>query len=374
MNDPYDRYRRLRADGAVVRVADATWAVTRYEAVAAALGDTGAFAQAGTDADDVLAGADPPAHTRQRALVGHAWSVARTEAVSVPIVREVAGALVDGLRPRGTADLVGGFAAPLAARVLGRVLGIGEPDLGRVRSWVERDLLTLGGPLGADDRAAAEGARAALRAYLGTLVAARRAAPADDAISLMVHARAAGHEPLTDAEVVSISQQVLVAGTETVKNLLAIATLEVLGHTCGHGDRVAGARLTAGAVEEALRLDAPVQSLVRIARTDVDLAGTRIPAGDAVVVLLGSANRDPRRFADPDRFDPARRAARAHLAFGHGAHFCLGAPLARAEARIALPALLSGLPGLRLDHPGAVTWSPHPFWRRLSALRARWRA
>lgn len=371
--DPYEIYRLMRDEGGAFELSEGTWVVARYHDVAAALSDD-ALGQpaAETDEVDALAGLDPPEHTRQRRLVHDAWSARRTQLVYEPIVREVITTLVDDLRPAGRADLIARFAAPMADRVLGAALGIPAADLGQVLTWVEIDARSLGGRLEDEDRALVEEARASLRAHLADLVAARRAAPTGDAISEMAAARAPGYEPLTDAELISVIQQILVAGTETVKSSVGIAVHSVLstpGLVEALRERPA---LIANAIEEALRHDAPVQCLVRRARRDARVGDAEIPAGSAILVLYGAANRDPRRFTEADRFDAARPDAGAHLSLGHGIHFCLGAPLARLEARVALETLLARLPNLRHAGPDPVTWIPHPLWRRMGSLRVAW--
>ncbi|WP_437649305.1 cytochrome P450 [Sorangium sp. So ce362] len=373
--DPYEIYRLMRDEGGAIELSEGAWVVTRYHEVVATLSDD-ALCQptAGPAEDEVesLAGLDPPEHTRQRRLVQEAWSARRTHRVYGPIVRDVIAALVDELRPAGHADLIARFASPMADRVLGAVLGIPGADLGQVLAWVEIDARSLGGILDDRDQALVDDARRSLRDYLTGLVAARRAAPTDDAISEMAAARAPGHEPMTDAELVSLLQQILVAGTETVKNAIGIAVhcvLQTPGLAQELRDRPA---LIAGAFEEALRYDAPVQCLARRARRDVRVGDAEIPAESSLLLLYGSANRDPRRFADPDRFDPARPDAASHLSLGYGIHFCLGAPLARLEARVALEALFTRLPNLRHAGPAPVTWLPHPLWRRMGSLHVAW--
>src|SRR6266540_673506 len=191
-------------------------------------------------------------------------------------------------------------------------------------------------------------ARVALRGYLRELIAKRRARPTGDLLSALIAAEDHGHQ-LSQAELVSMCVLLLVAGHETTVNLIANGTLALLRHPEARASLQADPALAGSAVEELLRYDSPVQFTSRHALADLEIGGGRVRAGETVVAVLGAANRDPAQFPDPDRLELARKPNR-HVAFGGGMHFCLGAPLARMEASIAIPALLGRLPGLQ---PGA---------------------
>jgi cytochrome P450 len=246
-------------------------------------------------------------------------------------------------------DLVGDFAAPLPLMVIAQLLGAPSDDWPRFRAWSEAMLGladTIGGGTSATAAVSTFGeAHEALRGYLVGLLAARREAPGDDLLTRLVAAEVDGSR-LTDDEILGFFELLLLAGHETTTNLISNAMLCFAEHP----DQLARLRhapeLLPAAIEEVLRYRSPVQAVFRTTRREVTLHGATIPASQLVLLMLGAANRDPARFTEPDRFDIDRRPG-AHLAFGHGIHFCVGAPLARLEARVALTELLA-LPSLSL--------------------------
>ncbi|NSC25348.1 cytochrome P450 [Streptomyces albus subsp. chlorinus] len=375
-SDPYPLYARMRAAGPVHRVLFPSgvhaWLVTGYEAARATLTDDrlGKNHDRGNDRWRARASImpepqrsqlqvhllhqDPPRHTRMRRLVTEALAPHRIERLR-PRIQQCADTLVDELPGSGPADLVPGFAARFPFRVLADVIGLPpqqarrfDPDWGKVVQ-----------PVGPADpgRALYEQRLHGLQSYIAELVAHKRAHPGDDLLSGLVAARDRGE--LTRQERDSMVFQLLVAGQEPVTNQITTA-LVALFRNPGQLARLRDEpRIAPRAVEELLRYDSAFELTTwRFLAEPGDLHGTRVPAGDSVIVSLCAANRDPRRFPAPDTLDLDRGPV-PHLAFGHGVHFCPGAALARAELRIALGTLLARLPGLRLAVPGdALTWIP----------------
>jgi len=302
---------------------------------------------------------DPPTHTRLRALLGKAFTPPMVEGLR-PRIAAVAEDLLRGLRDRREADLLGDFASPLPIIVIAEVLGVPPEDRQLIRAWSLALTNALDVPATPDGYEAGSRATGELTAYLRQIVAARRRRPRNDLISDLIAAEASG-EGLSEEELLANCVLLVFAGHETTVNLLGNGMLALLRHPAQLEllrSRPADAR---DAVEEMLRYDCPVQFARRLAAEDVDLGEQAVRQGDQVRLMLGSANRDPEVYPDPDRFD-LRRGGPQHSAFGMGIHFCLGAPLARAEAAIAITTLLARFPSLRLrDEPLA--------WRETVGLR-----
>jgi cytochrome P450 len=360
--DPYPLYERLRAASPVLHDerTDA-WMLLDYDGVKRALTDHEAFssspATAGRTAPDWFIFADPPRHTRMRALLGRAFTP-RTVAEMEPRIRWLSRALLDRSIHRGEMDLAEDFAIPLPTLVIAEMLGIPVADRPRFRQWSDTILnlsYTLPGGDGAE-RASREyrAVTGEMHDYVARLVDDRRHVPASDLLTRLVEARVEG-ESLTTAEILGFVQLLLVAGQETTTNLLNNAVLCFIQHP----DQLARVRampeLLPSSIEEVLRYRSPVQWMFRFTRRDVEVGGQVIPAGRMVLPVIGSANHDPRHFDQPGRFDVARDP-NPHVAFGHGIHFCVGAPLARLEARIALADLLERLGDIELD--GDEPWQP----------------
>ncbi|GAA2501969.1 cytochrome P450 [Streptomyces gobitricini] len=364
---PAPLFARLRAERPVVRVAwrggGHAWLVTRHEDVIRVLDDP-RFSRAASYAPDaprfsglfqappgMIISLDPPDHTRLRALVEQAFSPERVEGMR-PRVREVAGRLLDELEKSepGPVDLVAGFAAPLAMTVICELLGVPEADRDRFHAWV-RQFADVSAP---PERAAEGGEQ--LGAYIAGLVAAKQAEPADDVLSALIGASlgdgADGEDRLGFDELVGLGFTLLGAGFDSSAGQIGNFTATLLAR---HRDvwRRLGEHPEEipVAVEELLRTvnlnGNDTSGLPRIATEDVAVGGVVIPAGEAVFVAFPSANRDAAVFPDPDRADFGR-AGNPHLAFGHGIHRCLGAPLARLELAVALQELTRRFPGARL--------------------------
>jgi cytochrome P450 len=307
---------------------------------------------------------DPPDHTRLRRLVSKAFTPRMVELLR-PRVQAIADALLDAVADRGEMDLIDDYAFPLPITVIAEMLGVPPADRDQFRAWSDTLVAAVPPmPAGPEATEAAEG----LRRYLEALFEERRRAPAEDLSTGLLQAEEAG-DRLSKEELQGMMYLLLVAGYETTANLIGSGVLALLQHP----DQLAALRgdpaLLPSAVEELLRFCAPVAtSTLRYAADDVALGGVVIPKGDMVLVVITAANRDPVRFPFPDALD-ITRADNKHLAFGHGIHYCLGAPLARLEGEIALGTLLRRMPDLRLSvAPGALTWRPSLVLRGLTKL------
>ncbi|MFJ9586105.1 cytochrome P450 family protein [Streptomyces acidicola] len=415
--DPYPVYAALRAKGPVHRVlvpgSGECWLVVTRDAARAALTDprlrndirhSASWRSDGGHAiGRNMLQTDPPQHTRLRRLVAAHFTAGRIAALH-PRIESVAGELLDALPERGPVDLVSRYALPLPVTVICDVLGVPDPDRARFHTW-SNELVMPTSP------EAATSAAAALTAYLTHLIEAKRdavvrdpGAPEADLLGGLVaaageNAADAGdgalhdgasndHAPhdralhdgtarpasahLTAEELLGMAFLILVAGHETTVNLISSTVHALLAHPDQFALLRADPGLTAATVEESLRYNSPVHATAfRFAAEALDLAGTRIPAGDPVLISLAAASRDPLHFAEPDRFD-IRREGPAHLGFGHGLHHCLGAPLARVEATMALRLLLAHRPTLTLaTDPTAPTWRTSTLLRGLTALPVR---
>ncbi|WP_275466449.1 cytochrome P450 family protein [Streptomyces noursei] len=375
-SNPYPLYERMREAGPVHRVLFPSgvqaWLVTGYDAAHAALNDDrlGKNHDRGNDRWRVRASImpepqhsqlqvhllhqDPPRHTRMRRFVTDAFTPRRIESLR-PRFQELADALIDALPESGPADLVAGFAAHFPFQVLAEVIGLPH----HLAARFDRDWGKVVQPVGLTDpgRPLYEARLHGLQNYIAEVVAHKREHGDDDLLSRLVVAR--DRRELSQEELDSMIFQLLVAGQEPVTNQITTALIALFRHP----DQLARLRdepdLLPRAVEELLRYDSAFELTTwRFLDQDDNLHGTDIPAGDSVIVSLCAANRDPRRFPDPDTLD-LDRTPNPHLAFGHGIHFCPGAALARTELQVALDALLTRLPGLHLAlRDEDIEWIP----------------
>ncbi|MCV7352888.1 cytochrome P450 [Mycobacterium parmense] len=293
---------------------------------------------------------DPPDHTRMRALVSKAFAPKVVNAL-----RSDVGALVDGLLDRivekGEFDVVEDFAYPLPVAVICRLLGVpleDEPQFSHASALLAQSLDPFVAFTGAPSDGMKDRMQAAmgLREYLHALIERRRRRPGDDLLSALIAVEESGDQ-LTEVEIVSTCVLLLVAGHETTVNLIGNAILAMLRRPAQWAALAADAARAPAVIEEILRFDAPVQMVGRIALADMEIGGVEVTAGDVMMLLLAAAHRDSAEFDRPDEFDPDRETFR-HLGFGRGMHYCIGAPLARLEAGLALSALAARFPGARL--------------------------
>ena len=333
------------------------WAVTRFEDVRSGLADPrlakdqhhfpgGAreWPSQEVDLHAHMLHRDPPDHTRIRGLMQHAFTPRRVAALR-PRVEEITASLLDAItaEPGAVVDLLAHFARPLPVIVLFELLGLPAEDRERISAVV------------IDYSEPGQWTRVTrtLAAYLTELIAAKRAEPGDDLISALIHVRDTDADAdlgpaLTETELLSGIFQLIMAGFDTTVNLIANGTAALLAHPAELARLRADPSLFPVAVEELLRFTNPLNHATdRFTTEEMRLGDVLVPEGEWVLLATSSANRDPDRFPDPDRLDLARDA-RGHVAFGHGIHFCLGAPLARMEAEVALSALLERFPGLSL--------------------------
>ncbi len=312
---------------------------------------------------------DPPAHGRLRALISKAFTP-RTLQRFEDSVRARIAMLLDRFDPSGPVDLMSGLASPLPVMTIADVLGGRAEDIHRFENWSHRLATFLGSDeLSADMAHQAEVSLTSLEGYFRPLLAERRARPGDDLISSLATARSEKEEPLNDDEIVSMSILLFAAGHDTTTNLIGNGLLAVLTNPLEKRKLVEGRVTPEVAVEEVLRYDSPSQIASRSVLAEVQLGDKRLLPGQLVNLCLGAANRDPAIFPQPDRFDLERPNLARHLAFGRGIHTCVGAHLARLEARLVLGSLLERWPGLRLE--GQPERYPTLGFRRLKTLPVR---
>ena len=312
---------------------------------------------------------DPPDHDRLRGLLQSSFTPKTLES-SRERIQRTADTLLDRVVARGTMDFIREVAFPLPATVIAGLMGAPEDDLEAIKAWSDRLASYLGGAVDARDNfTEASAGVAALVRYFDALLRERERQPSDDLMTLMLRAEHQG-DRLTHDEVVANCVLLLFAGHETTTNLLGNGLFHLLRHPAQAALLRADPSLLHHAVEELLRYDGPVPATVKIATEDRSWHGRTIRRGDMVMPFMASANRDPRQFPDPDTLDVCRAPER-HVAFAAGMHFCLGAWLARLEARIVLDTVFRRLPDLELAS-AEVRWKPMIFLRGLESLPLRW--
>jgi cytochrome P450 len=305
---------------------------------------------------------DPPDHTRLRALVNQAFTPKAVERLR-PTIQGAVDTLLTSVEPTGRMDVIADLAYPLPVQVICALLGVPEADRAEFAVWSAAlaESLDALSTHEVDVVRRGESATIGLGAYFRDLVRARRRAPGDDLLSALIAARD-GADRLDEDELLATCILLFFAGHETTVNLIGNGVFALLRHPLELQRVRDDPALIDNAVEELLRYDAPLQRTARTIEDDVCIGGTRVPRGQRVMLLLGAANRDPRRFHAPDRLDVGRADARHHVSFGGGIHYCIGAPLARLEARVAIESILRRLHGLRLAEEA-------PTWRRTLLLR-----
>jgi cytochrome P450 len=383
--DPYPAYRQMRAAGPLFIWEDYGFPCSaRHDVVAAALKDRrfGREVLHVATREDLgwppvseaaapfyalerhsMLEREPPAHTRLRGLVNRAFVSRNVERLRADVV-SLADRLIDRFEADGRTDLIESFATPIPLAMICGLLGVPLGDGDRLLAWSHAMVAMY--QFGRDEaveRAASDATRA-FSNYVADLIAARRRSPGADLLSDLIAARDAG-DRLGDDELTATVILLLNAGHE--------ATVHAIGNGV-HAVLASGADVTAvqngeALAEECLRFDPPLHLFTRYALDDLAFAGHRFRRGDRIGLLLAAAGRDPARFPEPDRFDPQREPG-AHLAFGAGIHFCVGAPLARLELQVAIPALFRRLPALRLSND--LRWRPSYHFRGVQRLNVEW--
>lgn len=346
--DPYPVYRALRESAPAYWSPEASsWVLSRYDDVAAALADPATYSSASgiyptppempiTDILlPMLVMSDPPRHTQLRRIVSKAFTPRRIAALE-PSIYALVDELLEEVPASGTWDFVAGLSGPLPAMVIADMLGVPREDQERFRAW--STILVQSNPIRGEMGPGLDAA-AALYDYFSSFLADRWAHPGDDLMTALVQAEVDGRR-LTEEELLGFCFLLLVAGHETTTNLLSNGAVLLAAHPEIRQRLRDDADRVPWAVEELLRYDSPVQGIGRTLTREVELHGARMRAGESVLLLFGSANRDDRAFPDAEVFDVDRRPE-PHVALGRGIHFCLGASLARMETRIALEALLA---------------------------------
>jgi cytochrome P450 len=353
--NPFPHYARLRAEAPVLKLDPmGFWLVTRHQDVQFVLKSPQLFsseAMAGPQGHvegviPTIITMDPPMHGTFRALISRAFTPKMIAALE-PRIREITHGLVSHIGRSPEFDLVEKVALPLPVRVIAELLGVEPKRFHDFKRWSDLLVDQMMRPGASPEQLAYEQAEgAAFQQYFRWAIEERRRHPGNDLISALIQAEEE-HQHLTVDDIFAFAGLLLVAGNETTTNLLGNMVIALLRNPDQLAKLIADPSLIPGAVEETLRYDSPVQMLFRFAREDVELGGQTIPKGALVWPVLGSANRDETKFPDPDRFDITRET-NGQVAFGHGIHFCIGAPLARLESRIAIEEMLPHLAEARL--------------------------
>jgi hypothetical protein len=381
VHDPYPTYARLLDTDPWQHDPTGYWVVSRHAEVRTVVFDP-RFTRSdfrarayGTLGDGPLARSlelwmlfrDPPDHTRLRRLIGAAFTPQAVHRLRRQIEASVE-ALLEQVAGHATFDAIADLAYPLPVVVIGALLGVPTGDRVHFRNWsvALADGMESTVTPRPDAIARGNGAVEEMSTYLRGLIAERRRLPRADLLSELIEVRDGG-DRLTEDELVATSLLLFFAGHETTVNLIGNGLHALLRHPTQRSILQSEPSLFGSAIDELLRFDSPVQRTFRVTEEAVELSGTRIERGERVMALIGAANRDPRRFSQPDVFDVRRSDAKHHLSFGGGIHYCIGAPLARLEAEIVLRTLLERFPDLHLVEE-AVQWRANLIFRGLQRL------
>lgn len=344
LGNPHPVYAALREERPVhLNDRPRFWAISRFEDVEAALRQWPVFSSASGITLDGFSGIkpmiilmDPPRQAELRRVLQNAFTAKRIGAQE-SLIRHTARAVLDAISSENEVDLVSTFTGPFPIMVIAEMLGVDPCDRELFKQWSNGIMATAAGEYESLVRNYEH-----IFDYFRGVIAARRTSPRDDLVTALVQAEVDGHK-LSDDDILGFCSLLLIAGNETTTNLLGNAAIVLAAHPDARAEIVADMSLLPNAIEEVLRFEGPVPTLTRTTTIDVELRGHTISAGEKVMLLLAAANRDPRVFDDADRFD-IHRVARKHIAFGSGIHFCMGANLARLEARVAFEELLCRFP------------------------------
>jgi len=394
--DPFDYYRAWMPKSPVVQLSEGMFLVLSYDLCSQATGDvetfsnnfqgtlSGAMAEDGDVAAilaegwpqvDTLLTADPPTHTRFRKLVNLAFSMKRVAAIEENM-RGVVIDLIDKMAAKGEADFVRDFGIPLPVAMIASQIGMTNDDLDKVKRWSDAFVDRLGRMIPKDRELECAREVVEFQHFVKAKIDERRANRTDDLLSDLVYAEVDGERPLEDAEILSIMQQLMVAGNETTTSALAGGLLQLIENPDQMAKAVAAVdagneRAILNLVEEVLRTESPTAGMWRMVLKDAELGGVKIPKGAMVQLRYAAANRDPAKYPDPDRFDIERSNARSHLAFGKGIHMCVGNMLSRKEMAVAYAELLKRLTDFRVADGHQPSWPPNMLLRGLTTLPIR---
>jgi cytochrome P450 len=392
--DPWDYYQAALADAPIQHVPGTnTWIVLSYDLVAEAAGRVEDFANdfkeflSGERAEDpevkeilkkgwpqvnTLLTADPPVHTRYRKLVNLAFSMKRVDAIEDEI-RAITLDLIEGFAGKGECEFVDEFAVPLPVRVIAGQIGLGEGELARVKRWSDAFVDRLSHMISREREIECAREVVEFQHVVKGKIDERRTHAEDDLLSDLVNARIEDERPLDDAELLSIMQQLMVAGNETTTSSLAGGLLHLIRNPgqMAKAEAAAGGRdkkLLANMVEEILRYESPTSGMWRLVTHDTELGGVALPKGAMINLRYAAANRDPAKYENPDTFDIERANARTNLAFGRGIHMCVGNMLSRRELLVAFDELLSRLCNFAIPDESAITVPPNMLLRGITRL------
>lgn len=349
--DPYPYYAWMRANAPVYwDEAGGVWGIASYADVKAISKDPATFSNAGGIRPNfgplpMMIDMDDPEHWGRRKLVNRGFTPRRVREQEATI-RRVCNEIIDSICERGECDLVTDIAAPLPMIMIGDALGVAPEDRGDLLRWSDDMVKAQSGSATEEMMATAAAAFADYSAYASKVIAERRERPTDDLMSVLVHAEVDG-DRLDDVELVHESLLILVGGDETTRHVISEGVYQLLLHPDQKRKLLAQPMLIDSAVEEMLRWVSPIKNMARTVTRDVELRGQVLEAGEKLLLLYASANRDESVFVDPDRFD-IERQPNEHVAFGFGTHFCLGNSLARLEIKVMVQTLLERLPDLEL--------------------------